>query len=175
MSSTSTSSLKLTWSKSSGASGYIISVFNSKKNKYVKVATSTKNYVTIKKLSAGTTYQYSISPYVKVGSKIYASSEFVTVNAGTSVAPTKIKKISAGVQNCTVTYSASKNADGYAIYTSTKKSGKYKLVTTTTGVSAYLSGLKSKKTIYVKVRSYKNINGKTYYAAYSAAKAVKIK
>ena len=175
MSSTSASSIKLTWSKSTGASGYIISVFSSKKNKYVKVATSTKNYVTLKKLTAGTVYNYSISPYVKVGSKTYVSSQYVTVSAGTSVGPVKIKKITSGSQDLTVKYSASKNADGYAIYTSTKKNGKYKLVTTTSDVTAYISGLKSKKTVYVKVRAYKYINGKTYYSSYSSAKSIKIK
>lgn len=175
MSSTATTSLKLTWSKSTGASGYVISVFNAKKNKYVKVATSTKNYVTLKKLTPGTVYQYSVSPYVKSGSKTYASKESITITAGTSVSPVKIKKIKSSYQDLTVTYSKAKNADGYAIYTSTKKNGKYKLAVTSSEASAYISGLKSRKTIYVKIKSYKNINGKNYYSAFSSVKSVKIK
>ena len=35
--------------------------------------------------------------------------------------------------------------------------------------------LSSKKTYYVKVRSYKKVSGKTYYGAYCKTKSVKIK
>lgn len=176
MKSSTTNSINLTWSKVTGASGYVISVFDQKKQKYKKVATSTKNSVTLKKLAAGTINIYAISSYIKVGSKTYVSTEIVNAEAGTKVAASKIKKLSSSIQDLTVTFSKVKNADGYAIYTSTKKNGKYKIATTaaSTDTTAYLFGLKSKSNVYVKVGAFKTIAGKNYYSM-SSAKKVKIK
>ncbi|MCD7715739.1 MAG: hypothetical protein LUI39_04720 [Lachnospiraceae bacterium] len=42
-------------------------------------------------------------------------------------------------------------------------------------VSKTLSGLKKGKTYYVRIRTYKKVNGNTYYSAWSSKKTVKIK
>jgi len=66
---------------------------------------------------------------------------------------------------------------GYQIQYS--KSSSFKSSTTKTVSTKYTSksytGLSDKKTYYVKIRTYKTVNGKKYYSAWSAVKKVKTK
>lgn len=76
VSAASASKIKLTWSKSSGASGYQIQRYNSSKKKYVTIKTikkgSTTSY-TNSGLKKNTTYKYRIRAYKTVrGKKIYS-------------------------------------------------------------------------------------------------------
>ena len=69
--------------------------------------------------------------------------------------------------------------DGYQIQYSQSKtfaSGNKSAtaVGATTG-SKTISGLTSGKTYYVRVRTYKKLDGKNYYSAWSAMKSVKVK
>lgn len=56
-----------------------------------------------------------------------------------------------------------------------KTNVKYKLVKKNTKTSVTLKKLKKGKTLYVKVRSYKTVNGQKVYGSYSTVKKVKIK
>ena len=68
---------------------------------------------------------------------------------------------------------------GYQIQYSTDKTFKkgVKSVTKkgTSTVSAVVSGLTSKKTYYVRIRTYKTVSGKTYYSAWSTVKKTIVK
>lgn len=44
-----------------------------------------------------------------------------------------------------------------------------------TTTKATIKSLKAKKTYYVRVRTYKNVDGKKYYSAWSSAKSKKTK
>ena len=57
----------------------------------------------------------------------------------------------------------------------TKKTTKTVTVKGAGKTSKTIKMLKKGKTYYVKVRSYKTVNGVKYYGAYSAVKKVKIK
>ncbi len=70
------------------------------------------------------------------------------------------------------------NASGYLVYLSTSKNFKsnvYRAVFGKKTVSLNLSGFKSKKTYYFKIRAYRTVSGKNYYGPWSSAKKVKIK
>ena len=67
---------------------------------------------------------------------------------------------------------------GYQVqYDVNKKFTSYqsKYVKTNSTYKKTFSGLKSKKTYYVRVRSYKTVNGVKYYGSWSAVKSVKTK
>lgn len=72
----STSKIKLTWDKISGASGYVIQRYNSSKKKYVTVKTIKKGTTTSytnSGLKKNTTYKYRVRSYKTVrGHKIYS-------------------------------------------------------------------------------------------------------
>lgn len=83
-------------------------------------------------------------------------------------------KAKAGKKKATVTYGKTTGVTTYKVYYKLKKKGaKYKLAKTTTSRKVTIKKLKSKKTYYVKVRAYKNINGTNVYTKYS--KTVKVK
>lgn len=74
-----------------------------------------------------------------------------------------------------------KQASGYEVKYSLSKNFKKGNTTNTKVIrnyktnSAKISKLKSNRTYYVKVRTYKNVNGKTYYSGWSATKKIKVK
>lgn len=175
MSKATTSTVTLKWTKSVGATGYVIYVLNTANNTYKKVGTSTKNTFTAKKLKAGSNYTYQIYSYVKVGSKTYKSNAAVQCVAGTQPSKTAIKKITSVNGSATLILKTSKGAEGYEIYTSSSKKGKFKLATSTSSTQATVSGLKVKKTTYFKVRAYRTVAGVRVYGAYTSVKAAKIK
>ena len=59
-------SIKLTWKKTTGASGY--QVYRYSGGKWVKVATTTSTYYTNTGLKKNTEYKYKVRAYQKVGS-----------------------------------------------------------------------------------------------------------
>jgi len=72
----------------------------------------------------------------------------------------------------------SSQVTGYQIqYSTSKKFSSYKTKTVTSckTTSAYLTGLKTKTTYYVRVRTYKTVNGKKYYSDWSSYKYKKTK
>lgn len=64
--------------------------------------------------------------------------------------------------------------NAYQIYVLKKETKKAKYYTST-GSSKTISKLSKKKYYYTKIRSYKKINGKTYYGSWSGIKKVKVK
>lgn len=77
-----------------------------------------------------------------------------------------------------ITWKKVRNVNGYEIYRSTKKSGKYKKIKTIKkgSTTSYTnSKLKNRKQYYYKIRAYKVVNGQKYYSTFTGAKGVKIK
>ena len=99
----------------------------------------------------------------------------VTVNpSGTSLTKcTNIKKRKADIR-----WKKNSYVTGYEIqYCTSKtfKSGVKKKVITKSSTTKYTAaGLASKKTYYVRIRTYKTVRGKKYYSSWSRLKAVKI-
>lgn len=93
---------------------------------------------------------------------------------------TTVSKLTAGKKSIKV-YVAKKSTQvtGYQIYCSTSKSFKSnvtkKYITSYKTTSITLKNLSAKKNYYVKVRTYKTVNGKKYYSAWSAYKYAKTK
>ena len=70
-----------------------------------------------------------------------------------------------------------KNSDGYEILYASKKKGSYKTLDTASKKTYQTDSakLKSGKTYYVKIRSFKTVKGVTYYGAESSIKKIVIK
>ena len=98
----------------------------------------------------------------------------VTVNGTTlsSVKNTKTRKM-------TVKWKKNKAVNGYQIQYSTNKKftsgSKTVTVNKNSTVSKTVKKLKKGKKYYVRIRTYKTVNGKKYYSSWSKAKSVKIK
>ena len=66
-------------------------------------------------------------------------------------------------------------AAGYQVAYGTKSSLKGQKKKTFKGTDTVISGLKKKKTYYVRVRAYAKIDGKTIYSTWSRTKSIKVK
>ena len=87
--------------------------------------------------------------------------------------------VKAGKKSVKVTWKKVKGIKGYQIQYSTnkkfKKGNKTITVKSAKSTSATIKKLKSKKKYYVRMRTYKIVNGKKVYSAWSKAKSVKVK
>lgn len=93
---------------------------------------------------------------------------------------TSVSKLTPQKKGFKVTWKKSSNAKGYQVKYSTskkfpKKSSETVTVKKATTTSKTVKNLKKNKTYYVKVRSYKTVNGKKVYSDWSNVKSVKTK
>lgn len=112
----------------------------------------------------------------------YLNTEFnFTLNYTPTFPNTTISKLAPKKKSFKVNFKNCSNVSGYQIKYSTNKkmTSSKKVKVSSTASSKTIKSLKSKKTYYVKVRTYKivNVNGvnKTYYGKWSKAKTVKTK
>ena len=94
-------------------------------------------------------------------------------------AATSVSKLTAAAKALTVKWSKkTTQVTGYEIQYSTSKSFssyKTKTVTKNSTTSVKLTGLSAKKTYYVRIRTYKMVNGKKIYSGWSVVKSAKTK
>ena len=94
-------------------------------------------------------------------------------------AKTTVKKVTGASKSLKVTVNKkTTQVSGYEIQYSTSKkftSAKTKTITSAKTTSTTIKSLKAKKTYYVRVRTYKTVNGKKYYSGWSTYKYVKTK
>jgi len=92
---------------------------------------------------------------------------------------TTVKKLTAGVKKLTVKITKKvSQVTGYQIQYATNKSfssAKTKTITSYKTLSATLTGLIANQTYYVRVRTYKTVNGVKYYSGWSVYKTAKTK
>lgn len=167
----------LSWKKCAGATGYKLYRKLSGKTKWtlVKTLSSSKTSYVDTNVVGGKTYVYTMtavhnsitSTYDVSGTKLYRMStrpmvSLVSKSKGKMVAKWKV---SSGVSGYQIQYSSKANFSTYKLI----KIAGYKKNTKT------ITKLKSKKTYYVRVRSYRTIGGVTYYGGWGGYKKVKVK
>ena len=164
-SSADSATVKLTWNKLSGASGYVLEKYDGKK--WVAVKTTTSTSFTVTKLKANTTYQFRVKGYVKSGSKTIYSAYSTVLKVST--APTKTSKVTATTAGSTtikVTWKKVTGATSYRVYYSTNNKSWKSVTSKKTSVT--LSKLSANKKYYIKVQALKKTAGITAAGSYSA-------
>lgn len=172
------SSIKITWNNV-GASKYYIYRSTKSASGYTLVKTTTGTSWTNTGLTFGKKYYYKVLPKgtSSDGKRIDGSTSSAagaTVTCGTTTIKVKAK----GKKKARVYWTKATNASGYAIYRSTRPDRGFKRVKTITKSSkgsTLITGLKSKKTYYYKIRAYRKKNGKKYYGSYTVVKACRQK
>ena len=155
--------IKLTWSKVSGATGYRVYQYKDKEWAVIKSSTTSNTY-TIKSLKPATTYKFGVKTYTKSGSKtVWSDLKKIEVKTS-AVSNTKTLKGTAG-ENCKMTLKWSKvdGATGYVVYV--YKDNAWKKLKSTTSTSYTASGLNANTTYKFKVVTYKKISSKNYYSS----------
>ncbi|MGN0484250.1 MAG: fibronectin type III domain-containing protein [Lachnospiraceae bacterium] len=169
----------VTIQKTDGADGYELQYDTDETFAHAKTLTleKSKTAFTLSSLTPATTYYVRVRCFTETKTSLksdWSSTKTISVTSlsAPSLKSAKLQKIG----NIKLSYSASKNADGYQLQYSTKKnfsSGKTcnisKSQTTYTLVDLPLG-----KTYYLHIRSYVKGQSKTLYSAWSNTKTVKI-
>lgn len=143
-----------------------------------KIVDDLINYSYTVSLAKGT-YYLVISPY----SNSYAPSNTIDYNIKftftTLSTPTLSKVAQNGAKTLKATWKKSADVTGYEIQYSTvktfKSSVKSAKIKSNKTVYYNIKKLAAKKTYYVRIRTYKTMNGKTYYSNWTSAKSAKTK
>lgn len=172
------SSLKLTWNKSAGATGYVVYTYDRAKKAYVRTAdikNANTTYYISKKLTAGTICYYKVYAYRNYyGTYVYSGA--TQVKDITNPA-TPAVSVSSASKQFTVKWTGVTSASGYEVYVSSTANGTYRTLAkgNSSSRSYTCKNLTTGRKYYIKVRAYVNYNGTKIYSAYSAAKAVTVK
>ena len=176
-------SIKLKWTKQYGADKYLIFKYEKAEDEYVKCAEvyGGNNTATIYNLLPNTKYSFKVQAYKKAetGEEMYGTISDAVSDYTSAPAPVIIATNAGKSKRINVTWKKSQGAAGYQIKVATNKGfTKNKKTIKIKGKKA-LSGRivakKAKKNHYVKVRSYRVRNGKTYYSSWSNVTQVKTK
>ena len=163
--------IKLTWSASSGATGYRVYIYNTKKSSWVIVSSGTKNCSIIKEdLTHGTYYKFAVRPYIDTGKKIVWSESYITITTATRPKAPVLKgtALKGGVK---LQWDAVIGADGYVIYGSKNPNSGYSKLAVTKNTSFTKSGLVSNRTYYFKAYSVKKLGSEYVYSYAGMVKA----
>ncbi len=172
-----TKSITLSWSKTTGATGYEVYKYNSQTKKYVKIKTTTSTSYKVTSLNAGTTYKFKVRAYKKVGDSTTIFGTYSSVfSTATKTAKPTLKSATQSSGKVKLTWNNVSGESGYEIYYSTSKNGTYKKMSGVAAnkISYTTSKLTAGKTYYFKVRTYKTVGDNKVYSAFSNVKSVKI-
>lgn len=166
-------SVKLKWSKQGYADGYQICDSKSRVIKSVK-----KNSASITGLQAGKNYKYKVRSYIlnAQGDRSYGAFSSV-VSTTTKLKTPNVALVSTGKGKARISWSNVSGASGYEIFYKSSKGGKYRRLKKINDPSIRIcnvSGIKSGKKCYVRVRAFKEVGSKTLYSAKSTRKTVKV-
>ena len=164
--------IKVNWSKVYGASGYEILKSTSEDNEYSTIETinngDTLNFED-KNLTTGKTYSYIVRAYKDINEEKVFGQNSNVVSIMAKLSTTKaIATADEGKIN--IKWEKVNDANGYEVYKSTTKDGKYSKVNTITNeniLSYTNTNLIPGKTYYYKVRAYKNVDENKIVAKYS--------
>jgi hypothetical protein len=181
VSSRSTTSLKLAWTKQSGVTGYVVQKYDSKNKKWAtyKTITSNTNSITVSKLSSATTYKFRVRSYKTINGKKYYGDYSSTLTTPTKPAKvTNLKSVySYQRKNNTdcfkTTWKKVSGATGYQLYY--VREGNTSKTITVKNVNSYTYKVSARdySALKVKIRAYKTVDGKKYYSDWSSYAKIK--
>lgn len=160
-------SVKCTWKKVNGISGYELKVYDEDEKCINRIYTDKKSYV-VNNLSYDSAYNFSVRYYVESDTqgKVYSMySPFV--KARTILMQPKGKMATIGSSSFSIKWNKIKNASEYIIFSYNKENGKKKEIARTKGNSYEVTHLAAGVTRRYVVRAVNKKNGRNYYGKYS--------
>lgn len=141
--------IKLSWSQTKDAQGYIVYRYNAKTKKYAVIANTKKTAYTDKKRTPGTVYKYLVKAYgVSLNKKVIygqVSNCAVAVTKPQTPKITSVKK--AETTKAAIQLKTERNVKGYQLYEYMWQTKKFKLVGKIEGKKYYKYDSKKKKFI----------------------------
>lgn len=170
--SVSTSYIAIEWSKVARADGYAIYRSTTRDGSYSKIETVTGSnlYYKDEDLSSGKTYYYKVRAYKKADSTNYGSYSNILAATTRPATVTNFAQSSSTTSSITLSWNKDPNVSGYEIRRATSKDGEYKVLKeiTKNSITTYTNSfLSSGSKYYYQIRSYKVLDGTTYYSDFS--------
>ena len=152
--------LDLTWTPDTRASGYVLYHCSTAGGTYTRVATINDSSVSSYRLAnraAGVTMYYRIRAYTDTQSgRFYARSSAAVAGTPVPGKPTITAATPASAFSITVTWKAAAGATQYVVYVSQDKDSGYTKAATTSSLSATVDGLALGRTYYFRVYGFVN-------------------
>ncbi len=167
----STTSIRLTWTKAAGASGYYLYRSATKNGTYKLITTiragGSQAYKDTTCPKPGTKYYYKLRPYRNVsGSEVGGSTAGAVAGQTKSNGVTGVKASCTAYNTLKVSWSKKSGASGYQVYTSKSANGTYTRAGSASGSSLSIKVSPDTK-YYIKVRHFVKKNGKVTYGSFS--------
>ncbi len=167
-----TDTLRISWTGDANAAGYVIKRATSANGKYKKVGTaeggSATHYDDVG-VKANTYYYYKVQAY-NYNNGIKGVSGFGKSASAKTIKKTAINKlVTNSATSQTISWKKVSGIDGYLVYQSTSKNGKYKKLKklSASKTSYKVTNLTPGVRYYYKIRTRKKISGKVHYGSYS--------
>lgn len=161
-----TTSVKLSWSKCTGAASYELYIYNSATKQWNRKATLSTTSATVKSLQPGTAYQFRVRALSNTTKVLCSPYSNLTVK--TPVAKVKSLKAESAENSIKLSWASVKNATGYQIYMYDTAAKKWVHKKTVSSTSYKLTKLATATTYQFKVRARNTAKPKTVYGEYSA-------
>lgn len=163
----------LSWSKASeDVAGYRIYRYDGEQDKYVYLKATRNLSYEDENVTSGTTYQYKVRCYWKIGGKNYYGTYSPVVSVTTP--PAKVTNVGTEKRSSlylTISWDQVSGASGYRIYQYNEDTKAYEKVTTISDAdttSYKITGLSSATEYQFKVRAYKKADGVTIWGSSSS-------
>lgn len=161
---------KISWSSVKGATGYQIYRATSATGKFSWLKNTASLSTSDTSLSTGKKYYYKVRAYKISGSNKMYSRYTIAVSATPTLAiPAKFNTTKTRSTSAKIFWNKVSGASRYQVYRATSKTGTYSYLKTTTSTSFSVTGLKTGKTYYYKVRAYRYVGSAKVFSNFTAA------
>lgn len=161
------SAIKLTWSVSTGATGY--RVFYKTENGWKALGHTSKTTAMFANLKAGTRYIFAVRPYIITGNTVVWCDSYTEYVAATLPKAPEVKAAAPSEGKITLSYSAVSGAEAYQVFYRTGN-GSYKLYRNYTKAGTLnFTSLKSGTRYEFAVRAAKRTSGGWIFGTYNSA------
>ena len=181
--------IRVKWASVDGAKGYVIyrRAWSTTTNGWTEFArwdnTTETAYIdgvdASHKVYAGTRYQYGVKAYYSDPMDNYNLGVVGPLKTTVRITTRKLSSVTGGSKQLTVKWEGSKNFTGYEVQIATDSAFTDNLKTVKiTDAKVYqttVKSLKAKTTYYVRIRSYHEFEGMTYYGGWSNVLSAKTK
>jgi len=164
--------ITVTWSKSTGATGYYVYYKKASAKTYKNYKLTKKRTIKFNNMAGNTKYNFKVVPYYKSGKTNYKStgSKVVSTTTLKKLKQPSIRKTSDG--QIYLEWEKINGASGYQVYWAYKKSGKYNYYCDFSSQYAGITFSTGKnETYWYKTRAYKKSGNKKIFGPWSDPKA----
>lgn len=165
-------SIRISWSRVSGANGYLVQSYSTKKKQYVTIGKTTGTSFTQKNRTPECKYRYTVKAYKLKNGKQYCSGRSSAATASTKVSiasPKSVKAKALSSSKVRISWGKVSGATGYKVYQYSKKKGKYVPVSSVKTTSFVHKNRSAQTTYRYIVKAYRVVSGKRFYSNRSAS------